>query len=271
MGAVSRKVNLALLCEDRQHDTFLRRFLAAMTWDTRRIRPVTGPDGKRLGEQFVRSTFPMESLAYRKNRNRVAEALVVVTDGDNQGVAGRSRQLPTIAGSATSRCRRGGEKVATFVPTWNIETWLADLDGQEVDEGNADYPKLNRQRMCATCQRSCRELPQWRIEEAGTGFLGGGVPGVRRSAEVTVLARAAHLRPWRQSCVLPHAPTGNAGSVIGGWTGCIAAAPGPCGEFQAVRSRSRWTGGFNVPEFEDQGRRESRHRRSSRTARSARS
>ena len=57
MGAVSRRVNLVLLCEDRQHDTFLRRFLAAMKWDTsnRRIRSVIAPGGKGSGEKFVRN------------------------------------------------------------------------------------------------------------------------------------------------------------------------------------------------------------------------
>lgn len=149
MGAVSRKVNLVLLCEDRQHEAFLRRFLAAMNWDTRRIRPVMGPGGMGSGEQFVRNMFPIELLAYRQNRNRVAEALVVMIDGDSMGVTGRIQQLADKCSECEIDMPQEGEKVAIFVPTWNIEAWPAYLDGAAVDETKRNYPKLGRPRECA--------------------------------------------------------------------------------------------------------------------------
>ena len=150
MGAVSRRVNLVLLCEDRQHDTFLRRFLAAMKWDTsnRRIRSVIAPGGKGSGEQFVRNEFPNELMAYRQNRNRVAVALVVMIDGDRLGVTGRMQQLAEECKECEIDMPQRDEKVAIFVPTWNIETWLAYLDRKAVDETERNYPRLRRQREC---------------------------------------------------------------------------------------------------------------------------
>lgn len=35
-----------------------------------------------------------------------------------------------------------------FIPTWNVETWLAYLSGETVDEANKSYPKLPRARDC---------------------------------------------------------------------------------------------------------------------------
>ena len=35
-----------------------------------------------------------------------------------------------------------------FIPTWNIETWFAYLDGATVDEARSDYPRLTREREC---------------------------------------------------------------------------------------------------------------------------
>ena len=35
-----------------------------------------------------------------------------------------------------------------FIPTWNIETWFAYLDGGAVDEARSDYPRLPRERDC---------------------------------------------------------------------------------------------------------------------------
>src|SRR3546814_998919 len=33
------------------------------------------------------------------------------------------------------------DRVVVLVPTWNIETWLAYLDGETVDETKRDYPR----------------------------------------------------------------------------------------------------------------------------------
>ena len=40
------------------------------------------------------------------------------------------------------------ERVMICVPTWNIETWIAYLNGEEVDENRSDYPRLLKARDC---------------------------------------------------------------------------------------------------------------------------
>jgi hypothetical protein len=145
---MSRGVQWVLLCEDRQHETFVRRFLEKAGWSTRRLRVEIAPRGRGSAVQFVREPFPIELSASRLNRNRVAQGLLVILDGDNQGVAGRLNELANLCQAQGMAPRENAENVAILVPTWNIETWLAYLDGTDVDEGKSDYPRLGRPRDC---------------------------------------------------------------------------------------------------------------------------
>lgn len=70
-------------------------------------------------------------------------------DGDSRGVRGRLSQLDQACREGNVGVRRDGDNVAIFVPTWNIETWLAYLDGEDVDEGRGNYPRLPRPRECS--------------------------------------------------------------------------------------------------------------------------
>jgi len=112
------------------------------------MRIVKAPDGAGSGEQFVRTRFPTELSAYRQNRNRVAEALVVMIDGDNHGEQVRIAQLSEACRENQVASPEQGERVAIFVPTSNIETWIAYLNGETVDEAKRDYPRLSRERDC---------------------------------------------------------------------------------------------------------------------------
>lgn len=141
-------MQLVLLCEDTQHETFARRFLEKAGWSTRRLRVEKAPRGRGSAVQFIRERFPIELSAYRSNRNRVTQALVVMLDGDNKGVAGRLNELATVCEAQGMKPRGEDEHVVIIVPTWNIETWLAYLDGAEVDENKSDYPRLDRARDC---------------------------------------------------------------------------------------------------------------------------
>jgi len=143
---LSRRVQLVLLCEDSQHEAFSRRFLREMGWDTRAIRVEKAPGGRGAGEQFVRERYPVELNAHRSRH--VSQALVVVIDGDSEGVAARLRQLDQACREAAIPERTPNEAVALFVPTWSIETWLAYLDGESVAEDRSGYPRLARQREC---------------------------------------------------------------------------------------------------------------------------
>lgn len=159
MGVLSRRVQLVLLCEDSQHEAFARRFLREMGWETRAIRVEKAPGGRGAGEQFVRERYPVELNAHRSRP--VRQALVVVIDGDAEGVTARLRQLDQACREAGITERAQNEAVALFVPTWNIETWLAYLDGAAVAEEQSGYPRLARERECqrhvGVLSRMCRE------------------------------------------------------------------------------------------------------------------
>ncbi len=142
---MSRRVQVVLLCEDSQQAAFARRFLKRDGWNLRGLRVVKAPQGRGAGEQFVREQFPREVAEQR--RRHVAQTLVVLIDGDVVGVEGRKRSLRDVCDAHDVVPPTPAESVAVFVPTRNIETWFAYLDGQEVDEAT-NYPRLVRERAC---------------------------------------------------------------------------------------------------------------------------
>ena len=150
MGTVKRITQIVLLCEDEQHSVFMSRFLKRMGWQNRQLRIEKAPYGKGSAEQFVRDRFPIELEAYRQNRSRISCMLAVMIDGDNQGVAGRRNGLYAACQNAAIEPPKGDDRVAVFVPTWNIETWLTYLGGEAVEESRANYPRLERARDCQT-------------------------------------------------------------------------------------------------------------------------
>ena len=145
---MSRNVQIVLLCEDAQHESFGRRFLEKAGWTIRHIRVERAPKGRGAAEQFVRKRFPDELKAYRRRKHRVSVALIVMVDGDNRGVDQRVDELDTACRERNIACRNSGEHVLVFVPTWQIETWLAYLGGETVNEDKDDYPRLPRPREC---------------------------------------------------------------------------------------------------------------------------
>ena len=144
---MSRNVNTVILCEDRQHEVFARRFLQRAGTGYRVLRVEVSPKGRGSGEQYVRERFAKELAYYRARQHRVEQALIAVIDADGQEVAARVRQAEEAAKEGGQERRRAGERVAIFVPARNIETWFAYLDGQTVNESGS-YPRLKRERDC---------------------------------------------------------------------------------------------------------------------------
>lgn len=144
---MSRNVQVVLLCEDRQHEAFARRFLKKAGNDFRVQRVEMNPKGCGSGEQFVRERFSKELDYYRSRQHRVEQALIVLIDADGKGVAARIQQVEDASAERGQQPRRSDERVAIFVAARNIETWIAYLDGQTVDESTT-YPRLQYQRDC---------------------------------------------------------------------------------------------------------------------------
>ena len=161
MGGVSG-VRITLLCEDSQTDTFVRRFLRRRKFRGRDIRTLPLLHGTGSGEQWVRQRYPVELRAIRAVQNAY---LIVVTDADIGSTQARRAQLEAECEREGIWRRREDDRVLVIVPRRNIETWLAYLDGSDVDESER-YPRLRRVGDCAahaeTLYRMCHETQRLR-------------------------------------------------------------------------------------------------------------
>ena len=150
LGTVSG-VSVVLLCEDRQTDSFVRRFLKRRNFRHRDIRTLPFPHGHGAGEQSVRDQYPGQLQAIR---GRQGAFLIVVADADGLSTADRRARLDAECNQKNVQVRTAADPVIMAVPRRNIETWLAYLDGIEVDETES-YPKLQRE---GDCQRHAERL-----------------------------------------------------------------------------------------------------------------
>lgn len=154
---MSRNVRIVLLCEDVQQETFAKKLLVALGQRLRDFRVVRSPSGRGSAEQYVRERFPLELRGIRSKRGERAY-LVVMVDGDDKGVFGRRASLDAACVKCQIPPPSDADQVLICVPTWNIETWLAYLDGEAVEENRRDYPRLDRPRDCAPHVQTLAEM-----------------------------------------------------------------------------------------------------------------
>ncbi len=121
-----------ILCEDQQQQTFIYRFLKRRGWKKDNFRLIAVPAGKADGKQHVREKYPFELRALRTATKHTA--LVVMTDGNGDGIQKRMNQLDNACDKENIGRRKSDDKVVVLIPTRNIETWLAYLGGESVDE-----------------------------------------------------------------------------------------------------------------------------------------
>ena len=144
-----RRVQIVILCEDRQQEVFARYFLEKRGFRGP-FRPKICPPGSQAGEQYARTHYPEEVKAYRQNRNRVAIGLVVLIDADTGTLEARLNELASVLNKDKQEKRGSNEAIAIFVPKRNIETWIHYLQGETVNE-EAVYAKFkNNEAVCKT-------------------------------------------------------------------------------------------------------------------------
>ena len=170
-----------VLCEDKQQRVFIYRFLlkaGVESYEIIRIR--NAPPAKGSGAGWVLDHYPDEIDAARKHKF----SLVVMIDGDNQGVEARLNQLATRLNQRDRECRHRGfsprtdaDRVAVFVPTRNIETWLYFLDGGDNVDESATYPKKFHR-----CERKCQPMVDAFREMCLSGNLPDEAPSSLRAA-----------------------------------------------------------------------------------------
>ena len=116
-------VRAIVLCEDRDHGSFLHQLLKQRGVDP--IRIFVAPHGAGSAEQWVRERLEAEVVAFRARANHQANlVLFVMSDGDNEGVQGRKATLDGRLVSAGHAARGANERIVYLVSTWSIETWL---------------------------------------------------------------------------------------------------------------------------------------------------
>ncbi|NIA15923.1 MAG: hypothetical protein GWP08_17815 [Nitrospiraceae bacterium] len=88
-----------------------------------------------------------EVASYRSQARHLNVALLTATDADQQSVAERRQGLADSLRRANLPEREKDERIALWIPKWNIETWLLHLTGHRVTEdknykqqaGHPDY------------------------------------------------------------------------------------------------------------------------------------
>ena len=131
----NRASQIILLCEDKLHEVFVRRFLKA--WGVvglnYKIYVKPYPESSGCGSQFVISNFPDQLTAIRSRRDTV-KVLIVVIDADNKTVEERKRELEKTLEEVEPKMSKvaADEHVCCVIPKWSIDTWLAYLQ-----DGNA--------------------------------------------------------------------------------------------------------------------------------------
>lgn len=132
---------LVILCEDKQQQTFVRRFLRQLGFEPHQLRFRELPAGKSAGEQFVRKRYPIEVKEYRQKVPTNAVGLLVIIDSDLRSLGERYKQLNNELTAKQMQPRQQNEHIPILIPKRNIETWIHFLRGKQVNEADA-YPKL---------------------------------------------------------------------------------------------------------------------------------
>lgn len=160
---MSNSKEVTILCEGRQDEVFVRRFLDECGVNRPRIRGIPYPKGKGAGEQHVREQYPTEVKAHRSRAAyQKSLRLIVMTDADTKTVTKRQRELDDILGAAGQDRREATERIAVFIPKRNVETWIHYLMGEKVNETDA-YPKLPAEGDCETSVKRVAAKSEYRL------------------------------------------------------------------------------------------------------------
>lgn len=126
---MSKASQVIVLCEDKAHEMFVTRFLKT-GWRVkpRDIRVRSYPSGRGSGKKFVMDTVAQEVEALR--RRAASTILLVIQDADEDSVDQAKSKLD----ARLETRRQSDEPIAYIIPKWHIQTWIAYLHGEDVDE-----------------------------------------------------------------------------------------------------------------------------------------
>lgn len=172
---MSRNVTAVVLCEDKQSQTVLRRYLKERGYA--RIRCLPPPAGLGCGSQYVREQYATE--VRRQRDGSVAQVLVVHIDADNLSVESRHRELAEELKRANMAQREQDEPIALVVPRWETETWLHHYQGRANVVESESYPKFkdNEAEAAKPTVAALIELV------SGRAIAPANIPAIARSVE----------------------------------------------------------------------------------------
>ena len=126
---MSKASQIIVLCEDKAHEVFVRRFLKK-GWGVkpRAIRASPYPIGKGSGKKHVVDNISLEANALRSRQ--ASTILLVIQDADELSVD----QVKSDLDAKLLPPRDNNELITYIIPKWHIQTWIAYLDGENVDE-----------------------------------------------------------------------------------------------------------------------------------------
>ena len=134
-------VDVILLCEDRQHESFARRFLKAWNVDGRRIRTILSPPAQGSAEAFVVRQYPEQLRAFRSRWHGSRDVrLIVIRDADGRSMHETRAGIESKCGAAGIDVRGPDEAVGLFVPDRTIENWIQFVVSGVCDETQR-FPK----------------------------------------------------------------------------------------------------------------------------------
>jgi len=143
---MSKASQIIILCEDKAHEVFVKRFLKK-GWSVKpraiRVRPY--PGGKGSGKKHVTDKVCQEVEALRKRH--ASTVLLVVQDADELSI----EQVKANLDAKLSSSRMSYEHIAYIIPKWHIQTWIAYLDEVNIDEKDKvtykkKYGKISEQK-----------------------------------------------------------------------------------------------------------------------------
>lgn len=146
-----------LLCEDQRHEQFCRRFLLERGVSARRIRACVAPAGQGDAKQWVIDRYPQELRAYRSKANRINNALIVMTDLDQQTMQQRRQKLRLSCQAVDVDDAMPGERILIALPKWAIETWILTLADQAVTE-DTRIQQTHKQRAAGKARTAAKLL-----------------------------------------------------------------------------------------------------------------
>lgn len=171
---------IVILCEGKQDEVFLRRFLKQNGYGPHRVRCRPYPAGRGSGKQFVQDEYAKEVVEHRRRATRMSIALIVMHDCDTNTMEEARLMLEVRARLEGSAVRSPHERIALLFPQRNIETWIHFLqDGGPVDE-STPYRKLQRESECHRVVDRLAAKNEYRLSADVPSSLRAACPEIRR-------------------------------------------------------------------------------------------